>query len=131
MQKQEVFGIKTASTRAEEWIESENMMRIIANAYGAEFIGIFQPVLSNKINKSFNEKVIYAWSKELSWMQLKDFEDYQKETQELICKSPGLYDMTDLFQDETQEMFRDVCHLKEAGNRFLANAVYRLLEGVI
>lgn len=131
MQKQEVFGIKTASTRAEEWIESENMMKIIANAYGAEFIGIFQPVLSNKINKSFNEKVIYAWSKELSWMQLKDFEDYQKETQELICKSPGLYDMTDLFQDETQEMFRDVCHLKEAGNRFLANAVYRLLEGVI
>lgn len=131
MQKQEVFGIKTASTRAEEWIESENMMKIIANAYGAEFIGIFQPVLGNKINKSFNEKVIYAWSKELSWMQLNDFEDYQKETQELICKSPGLYDMTDLFQDETQEMFRDVCHLKEAGNRFLANAVYRLLEGVI
>lgn len=131
LQKQEVFGIRTAVSRAEEWIESEHMMKIIANSYGAEFIGIFQPVLSNKKNKSFNEKVVYAWSKELSWMELKDFEEYQKETQELIARIPYLYDLTDLFQYEKQEMFRDVCHLKEVGNRILANAVYRLLEGII
>ena len=125
--RQDVLGIKTLATHAEEWIESEKMMKIIANSYGAEFLGVFQPILSQKKYKSFNEKVIYAWSKELWWMKLEKYEEYQKEVSRAICHIPYICDMTNVFWNEKNEMFRDICHLTEEGNRILANEIFQLI----
>lgn len=126
--EEEVWGIKTNISRAAEWIESENMMRVIANEYGAKFIGIFQPVLINrhKSYMSFAEKIIY----EGDWLQVSmgKYKKYQDDVKEKIIGLPYIYDMTELFLHKNQCIFRDVCHLTEEGNVILADAIYQLIQ---
>ncbi len=124
----EAWGIKTDRLLSEDWIESENMMKVISNAYGAEFIGIFQPVIMNKDNKTFEEKIIYEWSKELSWINLNEYKSYQDNVRKNITGISYIYDMTKLFYGEKRCVFRDVCHLTEYGNRVLANAILRIIH---
>ena len=83
--------------------------------------------MSQKKNKSFKEKLNYDWSKELWWMKLEKYEEYQKEVSRAICHIPYICDMTNVFWNEKNEMFRDICHLTEEGNRILANEIFQLI----
>lgn len=103
------------------------MMKLIATVYGAEFIGIFQPIIINKSEKNltFEEKVL----KELVlWTDLKVYQMYQYNVIERIQDIDYLYDLTKLFYDEKICIFRDLCHLTEEGNRILCNAIYGIIR---
>lgn len=123
----ETYGVETNTSLAEEWIESEKMMKMIADSYGAAFVGIFQPVLFNKLNMSFEERVIYEMAKELPWMTIDSYKQFQADVKRMMRDIPYLYDFTDLFCEENAWVFMDECHLLDKGNCILADAIYQLI----
>lgn len=128
--KQSSWGIKTNTKSYEEWIESEKLMKLIATSYGAEFIGIFQPIIINRSEEklTFKEKV----SKKLViWTDLTAYQVYQREVLKRIQNIEYIYDMTNLFYNEEICIFRDLCHLTEKGNQILGKAVYRLIRQMV
>lgn len=126
---QMVWGVETDQNLAEEWIESEKMMKVIANSYGAGFLGLFQPIIINRSEEgmTFEERVLRKLVK-MKWTDLKEYEMYQQEIKRKISDIPYIHDLTGLYYREKDTVFRDVCHVTELGNSILARKVYELIK---
>ena len=130
MKSQEmILGIRKDTTVAEEWVESEIMMKTIANAYSAEFIGIFHPILGNKSKLSCEERLLEVLE-EREFSSLIEQKKFQDEVKQYIKNVPYIYDITNVFENRRERIFRDNTHLTEEGNSMIADAVYKIIERI-
>lgn len=113
---------------ARGWQQNEKVMRAVCNEFGIAFMGILQPSIYTRNIDSYNlksENEIRAWSGCKKTVNER-IENLYQEAINLIQDEEQLYDMTGMFDKETDIYFGRV-HTNEKGNRIIAKKIYELL----
>lgn len=130
-------GVSSTEPRADLWLRMENCMCAIAQSFGCKFYGILQPAFYNKKHWSDKEHLIRAYgdnffSKTLSiekgcerYREISDLLSKEKQSD----KSAFIYDLSSLFLESKDEIFKDSVHLYEKGNVAVANTIFKIIQG--
>lgn len=122
-------GTRSAADRFEEYLNNIRNMHAVAEENNIKFFSFCHPVLSCKKGKTIAEKNILL---SMPADQI-DFwvTRYFRENFELEKDIPDyFYDFTGIF-DNTDDVFIDVCHVNEKGNRIIANRVKAVIYDTI
>lgn len=129
-------GFESKEDLASLWLRMELSMCAIAQAYGCKFYGILQPAFYNKKVLVKREKLISAYGNNFfsdNFSDKKREERYNKiltlfMKSDTVQKNKFLYNLSDLFQDNKDEIFKDCVHLFEKGNELVAKAVLKIIQ---
>lgn len=102
------------------WLNNMSYYNALSNSTGAKFIGILQPVFGfagqkNQILEGKNERFVEG------------YKTYYPQLKDSILKSDFLYDATEWFAMESENVFVDDCHLKD---KFQSKVAERILERI-
>ena len=100
-------------------------MKALCDEFSAKYFALFQPMLQHQriIPNSLEEKLLEEdMIKALTERCNRFYEQFR--TAQKSCSY--LYDFTDIFQEES-DVFSDICHTNEKGNKIIAKAVLGLL----
>lgn len=122
-------GVKSESDRFDQYLCNIRNMHAIASEHNIRFFGFCQPVLSCKKGITDEEKNILLsmpggrvdfWVSDYFRGDLESGEDIPE----------YLYDFTSIF-DDVDNVYMDVCHVNEKGNRIIANRVKEIIYDTI
>lgn len=120
--------------RAAHWLHQERMVHGICQEFGIKFYSLFQPSIVFKRNCSANDETVW------------DYEEYYfRDDRDSLCKDypldkirylvrqnlerySWLYDFSSIFDDLKDDIFFDVVHLTDVGNRILAEVIWDLIK---
>lgn len=110
------------------WQKNERIMRSVCNEFGIAFMGILQPSIYTR-NIDFYD--LRSENEIRSWFGCKKtvnerIENLYQEAIKLIQDEEQLYDMTGMFDRET-DIYIGRVHTNEKGNRIIAKRIYELL----
>ena len=99
-------------------------MSAICNSFGIRFFAVFQPCILSKnvlnpLEKHYfhNDYSVFAESRSKIYrMILKEIE-----------KNEWLYDFSGIFNNNSDDLYFDLCHLYTKGNRILAKEILKLI----
>ena len=120
------YGVKNEITYAERWVSSQRIMHAIAGEFGISYKAFFQPTLYTK-RRGIRDEELYYYSDSLD---MKKRIKYTQQVRELIKENKFDYieDATG-WLDDYDGLFFDFAHVKEQGNRYIAEKVYRYIFG--
>ena len=117
-----------------EWLQNERMMHGILNEFQIPFLAVHQPVLWSKGGKKYIDEIT---KEKLHRSTIVDTEGYEMAIKNAYSardkvkydaeNTEWLYDFTTIFDDES-EVYVDVVHHTEKGNRIIAEKMFVLLE---
>lgn len=118
-------GIASKSDRFENWISDIRAMHAIAIENKISFFSFCQPTLYSKKRKTTREKNI------LLSMQNNRIELFKRESfRERIIQTKEMpeyiYDLSHIF-DEEDDVYMDVCHVWENGNKIIAKEIKKAI----
>lgn len=122
------YGIENRMGTADFWILMECYMKAICEVNGYDFISILQPAFSlrNESDLSFEEKVLMAiWGGDRFMTR---YPEFTKEVKHRMDEFSWMYDMTNVFDGVSGQVFRDRYHLTDYGNKIIAENVYRIIR---
>ena len=118
------------------WLRMEESMCAIAQAYGCKFYGILQPAVFNKRILVKREKYINTYGGN-AFNKTCSYETSKKKYEELVNafvkyagENKSLYNLSDLFRENREEIFRDQVHVYEKGNELVAEKILEIIQGV-
>ena len=131
------IGSRTVETSAQLWIRMEQTMHAITTCFGGKFIGILQPTIHNKNELYGLERVIKVYQdghghEPFSYINNKKRNDSFKESVQIshCFEESYMHDFSDVLKEQ-EEVFKDVCHLLQAGNEVVAQRIYEVIETYI
>lgn len=131
------IGSRTVETSAQLWIRMEQTMHAITTCFGGKFIGILQPTIHNKNELYGLERVIKVYQdghghEPFSYINNKKRNDSFKESVQIshCFEESYMHDFSDVLKEQ-EEVFKDVCHLLQAGNEVVAQRIYDVIETYI
>lgn len=111
-----------------QYIVNMRIMNAICKEFSCQFIGILQPSLltipRELMQSDFAKRVaddVSVQENRKRWMEV--YRNYKEE----LKKYSYLYDFTNIL-NENDDVFEDVCHVNESGNRIIAQKVFELLK---
>lgn len=109
------------------WIMMEKYMQAISNVNGSDFIAIIQPALFTKKNLSNEEKRLsLIWNDNHVFSQ--KYKDFLQKAKSSVNHLDWMYDLSHAFDNESNTVYRDGCHLNEYGNHVIAENVYKIIN---
>lgn len=129
-------GFESKEDHASLWLRMQYSMYAIAHACGFRFYGILQPAFYSKKALAGREKLIAAYGNNFfsdNFSDEKRKERYEKilkifPKSEKLYKDKFLYNFSDLFQENENEIFKDCVHLFEKGNELVAEAILKIIQ---
>ena len=117
-------GVRRELSTAERWLNNQRIMHAISVEFGIEYKCFFQPLLYTKYRGINDEKLFYYHDS--AGMQRRIH--YTQQIRELLEESPleFIEDATG-WLDDYDGLFFDYAHMKEQGNRYIAEKVYKCL----
>ena len=97
----------------EFWAENMKIMKAISERYGYSFYGILQPVLGVTYQQNYLP-LIEEEGLDFITDYLKKHQVFYPKAMHFIPTMNGLYDFTNIFDNESGKVFRDDCHLAES-----------------
>lgn len=129
-------GPASKEDHASLWLRMELSMHAVARAYGCRFYGILQPAFYSKKLLVKREKLISAYGNNFFSDNFSD--EKRKERYEQILnaftesdklhKYEFLYNLSNLFLENKDEIFKDCVHLFENGNELVAEAILEIIQ---
>lgn len=115
-------GIKNGHMSAAQiWVRQEQMMKAIcSDVYNAEFICFVQPMYVSKEQLSLNERLMF----EVDRAYRENALEFREEASQMARQFDWMIDIQSLLDDKP-EVFMDSAHVYEAGNRIIADIIYR------
>lgn len=117
-----------------EWLQNERMMHGILNEFKIPFLAVHQPVVWSKGGKKYIDEITNEKMHRSTIVNTEEYEQAIKNANNAREKikydaehTEWLYDFTAIFDDES-EVYIDVAHYTEKGNRIIAEKMYELLE---
>lgn len=122
-------GTKSAADRFEEYLSNIRNMHAVAVENNIKFFSFCHPALSCKKGKTLAEKNILLSmpSGQIDlWVT-----DYFRKDMEMRKDIPDyLYDFTGIF-DNVDDVYMDICHVNEKGNRIIAGKIKDIVSDTI
>ena len=117
------------------WLNQEKTMHYYCSLYGVPFFGILQPNLMSKdyflpeekeylMNRSFMGR--FGLTPQDYIAITRKFKDLVREN-----KEEWLFDLSDIFDEETESVYFDALHVSEHGNYVIAQNVYKIIENTL
>lgn len=124
-------GFERQGTLAENWIRHMRIMHSICTEFGIAFFSMLQPMLGNKrdqLSVSEWEAALEGDRDSLGRDVLERTEAFLTDVREQLEKVhfDYIYDIADLF-DTTDDVYIDVCHVTEKGNRLIAQKIFSII----
>lgn len=121
-------GINIKQTRFENWRNNMELIHTVAISKGIKFFSFLQPMLRSK-NRSKKEDEIFLSSRQFYEKDLYVVEDFrdQIKNEENPKYNEYIYDLSDIF-DETTDVYMDICHVNEKGNKIIADSIFNIVE---
>ena len=118
------YGVKDIT---ENWIEKERMIYAVAKEFGTKFYAILQPWLLGKKSFSISDReVLEHWFAEEKRERYTALKKLQAKVQ--TANLSWLFDFSNVFDEYSQGIYFDGCHLFSAANRFLAEKILNLVD---
>lgn len=116
-------------------LNQEKTMHYFCGLNGVPFIGILQPNLMSKDNFLPEEKEYLMNRSFMGRFGLtpQEYIEITRKFKDLIRenKTDWLFDLSDIFDNETESVYFDALHVSEHGNYIIAENVYRIIEKMI
>ena len=102
------------------YITSLNLVEKLSKTYDFQYICFWQPVIYTKNQLTEEEKTVD------DKVQDEKLRKLYLDTYGAIKKSPlpHFYDLSEVFNNRNTTLYSDFCHLSEAGNEIVANAIF-------
>lgn len=117
-----------------EWLQNERMIHGILNEFQIPFLAVYQPVLWSKSGKKFIDEITNEKMHRSTIVDIERYEIAIRNAQSArekikydVENTEWLYDFTAIFDDEP-EVYADVVHCTEKGNRIIAEEMFALLK---
>lgn len=135
------FGIKPNLSDYENWFKNMKIMHGIAKEFEIKFLSFLQPtIFYGGYNPSSREKAFLKYLCEYVYdnpdtpeSQTKLLTGAEKFYTGAVRLSKGvdyIYDITDIF-DGQSEIFYDIAHCNEIGNKLIANRIFAVLQSML
>ena len=123
MRKGYVAGADNKLLPWDEFEKNVRCMGAVCKEYGIRYFFFLQPYLGSKERFEISEKeLILNTDIDAGYLKfLEDFYEHKQRFQKYII------DMTDIFNDS--EVYLDICHVTEEGNRIIADAIFQKVIG--
>ena len=122
-------GIETKGDRFSNWLSNMQNMYAVTKERNICFFSFCQPTLYSRKEKSPWEKnvLLSMESSTISFFMREAFRDYMAK----MRTRPGyIYDLSYLF-DREEDVYMDVCHVWENGNRIIAKEIKQIILPII
>lgn len=103
------------------WNRNIKILNLIAQFYGAQFIGFLQPMNITMCNMDIYEKSLYEGE-----AHIQGAADFSKHADQ----GTGYINLMRLFEHQN-DMYFDVCHYTEKGHAAIADEVYKAIVSII
>lgn len=124
--KQVYCGEETFSDNFSRWLTAVKIMYKLADLYHIPFIDFLQPMLCDKPNKSKEERLLCNFDVPYRITA----RGFRESFASLSDKQEYLVDLSDIF-DDTYNIYMDICHVTEKGNKIIADKIYQIIEPII
>lgn len=128
------FGPESEEALSDLWLRMQKTMKSICQNHGSAFIGILQPSIFTKRFLTEKEKYLFYYGvAEIAAYKMERYQNYYyqllkvREMQD-FTEDEDLYDFTDIFRDNTEEIFEDNAHVFDYGNKIIAEEIYKILN---
>lgn len=119
------FGNAAGCGWFENWLNNIRSMYALANERNIQFFSFCQPVLISKKKKAIREKNILL-SMLGTTEELFTKESFREHMCQMNDKPAYMYDLSHIFDDE-DDVYMDVCHVWEKGNRIIAREIKKVI----
>mgnify|MGYP001030517990 CR=1 FL=1 len=122
-------GMFSIMDNFENWLLNIEMMHAIAEDRGIKFYSFFQPMLSSKKTLTSNEKGILFEAENFQGLRetVLRGRNFRHKIQDAVKAHTYIYDLSDLF-DLNDDVYMDICHVREDANRVIAEEVLTRIE---
>lgn len=109
------------------WKQNLTIMKSIADMKDYSFIGVLQPVKGQDSSLKEFEKI----DKETQHL-INDYEAFYPKAKEMASQSEYIFDFTNIFKNQKEDVFKDDCHLNSSKyQKILSHQIYNLLDSLI
>lgn len=125
-QKKDVFS---TIDNFDNWLMNIEMMHAIAADRGIKFYSFFQPMLSSKKSLTKNERGILFEVENFQGLQETALRgrNFRHKIQDAVKSHAYICDLSDLF-DLYDDVYMDICHVREDANRVIAEEILTRIE---
>jgi len=111
---------------ARHWVDVQQMMHSICADRGIRYIGVLQPTM---LSKKFLTTMENQWSPLARERCLRENVYIHMHTlwNEVVESTSWAYDFTGIFDDCNEEIFRDICHVTDLGNKIIAERITEVI----
>lgn len=114
---------ETADAPASVWLGNERMMHAACEEFHIPFFAFFQPFLYDKEPKTIIDLELKEHLMDDVKKICETFE-MEKQIKNAVDTYPWLYDFSNIFDGINEEIYFDVCHVFERGNRLVAEKIF-------
>ncbi len=118
-------GIESQYDRFENWLTNIQTMYAVAKERNICFFSFCQPVLTSKKVMTVREKNMLLSIKSTA-ISLQIREAFRNRMEQMSCKPQYMYDLSNIF-DEEDDVYMDICHVWEKGNRIIAEEIKKVI----
>lgn len=113
----------------ENWLMNVEMMHAIAKDRGIKFYSFLQPMLSNKkLLTSAEEGIMFEIEKFQGLQQTVLMgKEFRRKIQDVVESHSYICDLSYLF-DNYDDVYMDICHVRESANRIIATEILKRIE---
>lgn len=109
----------------ENWRNNIRNMYALVNERNIHFFSFCQPVLATKKRKTIREKNILLSMSSIMEKHFKE-ESFREHMNQIQDRPAYMYDLSHIFDDE-DDVYMDVCHVWENGNRIIAQEIKKII----
>lgn len=124
-------GISVEGSCFDNWINNMELFYDISVARNIKFYSFLQPMIMSKV-RTGSEDEIYMSSRQFYEKDLYCQKSFRNEIDKSEIKGSHeyIYDLSDIF-DELPDVYVDVCHVNEKGNKVIADSIYGVIKNQI
>lgn len=113
----------------ENWLMNIEMMHAIAVDRNIQFYSFLQPMLSNKKNLTNKENGILFEVENFHNLKKTSLmgKEFRNKIGSIIETHSYIYDLSDIF-DNHQDVYMDICHVREGANEIIATEILNRIE---
>ena len=134
--EEDVFcGMSPLADCIEVWLKNIEYMHAVCEINDIKFVSFMQPNLLSKTRLSNREQVL---TKKIEMSLLrggeeinikKQVEQFREQASDICHSHKYIFDLSHVF--DTEDVYMDHCHIFEAGNRIIADEIYKVVCEVI
>lgn len=111
---------------ATHWVNVQQMMHAICAERNIRYIGVLQPTMLSK-QPLTNTEIQWPFLEHKKLLRENVYRHMHMLWNELVETTSWAYDFTRIFDNNDEEIFRDICHVTENGNRIVAENIAKLI----